>query len=198
LALSLPPQVREFHNIMPIENIPSVMEHGILSHERIAKLPHRDVSMAGVQNLRDQKRVPNGLRLHQYANLYFDARNPMMYRRKDEWEHLCVLQISTDVLEIPGVVLTDCNAASSIVKYLSPQQINELDFARIYAQYWTHEDAIDTERHKKQKCAEVLIPYCCPPQYIMGAYVRHIKIKDILLEKGFHLPITIHSYIFFG
>jgi hypothetical protein len=72
-------RVTEFHCIMPLENIPSVLEHGILSHERMASLPHRSVAMQGVQERRDLKQVPGGLKLHQYANLYFHARNPMLY-----------------------------------------------------------------------------------------------------------------------
>ena len=75
------PRVTELHCIMPIDNINSVMTHGILSHERAAKLPHRSVALQPVQDRRDQKQVPGGLKLHQYANLYFHARNPMLYKR---------------------------------------------------------------------------------------------------------------------
>lgn len=60
------PRVTELHCIMPIANIPLVLTHGILSYERAAKLPHRSVAMQPVQERRDQKHVPSGLRLHQY------------------------------------------------------------------------------------------------------------------------------------
>lgn len=71
-------RVTEFHCIMPIGNVPSVLEHGILSYELAAKLAHHSVAMPEVQDLRDKKQVPGGLKLHQYANLYFHARNPML------------------------------------------------------------------------------------------------------------------------
>lgn len=32
------PRVTEFQCIMPLKNIPSVLQHGILSHERAARL----------------------------------------------------------------------------------------------------------------------------------------------------------------
>lgn len=106
------PRVKEFQCIMPLENIPSVLKLGILSHERAAKLKHRSVAMEEVQEKRDLKHVPGGLKLHQYANLYFHARNPMLYKRKGECDNLCVLQVSIDVLKLDGVVLSDSNASS--------------------------------------------------------------------------------------
>src|SRR5262245_16376391 len=78
------PRVAELHCIMPMANIASVLEHGILSYERAARLQHHSVAMQPVQDRRDRKQVPGGLKLHQYANLYFHARNPMLYKRKDD------------------------------------------------------------------------------------------------------------------
>ena len=47
------PRVTEFQCIMPLENVQSVLKHGILSNERAAKLPHRSVAMQEVQERRD-------------------------------------------------------------------------------------------------------------------------------------------------
>jgi hypothetical protein len=87
-------RVTELHCIMPIANLPSVVAHGILSYESAARLQHASVAMQPVQDRRDQRRVPQGLRLHQYANLYFNARNPMLYKRLDESGSLRVLRVS--------------------------------------------------------------------------------------------------------
>jgi hypothetical protein len=129
------PRVTEFQCIMPLENTPSVVKHGILSNERAAKLPHRSVAMQEVQERRDLKQVPRGLKLHQYANLYFHARNPMLYKRKEHVTDLCVLCVSLDVLKIEGVVLADCNASSNYVRFLPPTPAYErfLDFDDIFA-----------------------------------------------------------------
>lgn len=48
-------RVTEFHCIMPLANVPSVLRHGILSNERAAKLVHHSVAMQAVQEKRDQK-----------------------------------------------------------------------------------------------------------------------------------------------
>jgi hypothetical protein len=89
---------------------------------------HQSVAMQEVQERRDQKHVPGGLKLHQYANLYFHARNPMLYKRKGEVANLCVLRISTEVRHIVGVVMTDRNASSDYVRFLHPSQGSVLDY----------------------------------------------------------------------
>ena len=99
---------------MPIVNVLSVMQHGILSHERASKLQHHSVALQAVQDKRDGRHVPGGLKLHQYANLYFHARNPMMYKRKNDSPNLCILRVATDVLGLPGTVITDQNAGGLI------------------------------------------------------------------------------------
>src|SRR5713101_5668537 len=125
------PRVTEFQCIMPLENIPSVLARGILSNQLAEKLPHRSVAMAEAQDMRETKQVPGGLRLHQYANLYFHARNPMMFKRLAEAPNLCVLRVSTQVLELEGAVISDQNAASDYVRFLHPRQWRLLDFDAI-------------------------------------------------------------------
>ena len=132
-------RVTEFQCIMPLENIPSVLKLGILSNERSAKFEHFSVAMEDVQEKREQKNVPGGLKLHQYANLYFHARNPMLYKRKNEINNLCVLRVSIEVLQLPGVVLADCNASSPYVRFLAPSQWALLDYEAIYAMDWNRQ-----------------------------------------------------------
>jgi len=188
---------------MPLENIPSVLKLGILSNERAAKLQHRSVAMQDVQEKRDQKHVPGGLKLHQYANLYFHARNPMLYKRKGETASLCVLRISTTVLEIPGVVFADCNASSPYVRFLDPAHPPQwalLDFEAIYAMDWNRQHANDPYAyrvHKARKCAEVLVPHSVAPKFLTGAYVADHSIGSSLKSLGFDLPVTIDSEMFF-
>src|SRR5205814_3868770 len=132
------PRVTEFQCIMPLENIPSVLNLGILSNEQAAKVPHYSVALEVVQERRDLKHVPGGLKLHQYANLYFHARNPMLYKRKDEAAKLCILRVSTEITHIGGVVITDRNASSDYVRFLDPKQWAMLDFGDILAMDWRH------------------------------------------------------------
>jgi hypothetical protein len=194
----MPERVTEFHNIMPLANIVSVLEHGILSHARAVRLEHLDISMQAIQDRRARVQVPGGLRLHKYATLYFHARNPMMYKRQGEVEHLCILRVSKTVLDIPGTVITDQNASSGYVRFLDPTAINQLPLERIYAADWRHpDDQIANFRHKSQKCAEVLVPHVIPPEHIFSAYVVNDIVQTTLTDAGFSLPIEINSYLFF-
>lgn len=183
---------------MPMDNVPSVLEHGILSFEQAAKLAHHSVAMQEVQDRRDHKQVPGGLKLHQYANLYFHARNPMLFKRKDEAASLCVLRVSTAVCSIQGVVLADSNASSDYVRFLHPSQWNLLDFDAIYAMDWTHpNDRIAYYRHRSRKCAEVLVPHHIEPRFLVGAYVVDNAAASRLASLGFHLPVAVDSVLFF-
>jgi hypothetical protein len=191
------PRILELHCIMPMDNLSSVLQHGILSYERAAALLHRSVAMPEVQERRDQKQVPGGLRLHQYANLYFHARNPMLFKRLDQADTLCVMQVNRDVMQLPGVVLTDQNAASDYVRFLALAQIGEIDMNRVYALDWRHQDRITFYRQKAAKCAEVLVPGQVEPRFLIGAHVVDAAARDRLSALGFHLPIAITPALFF-
>jgi len=192
------PRVTELHCIMPMANIGLVMAHGILSYERAAKLLHHSVALQPVQDKRDQKQVPGGLKLHQYANLYFHARNPMMFKRKDEASILCVLRISTQVIHLDGTVITDQNAASDYVRFLHPSQWQMLNFDDIYALDWRHPgEPVAYYRHSSRKCAEVLVPQRVDPGYLTGVYVVDQAARTRLTGLGFALPIAVNSMLFF-
>ena len=192
------PRITEFHCIMPIANVCSVMVHGILSNERAARLQHHSIALQPVQDRRDQKHVPGGLKLHQYANLYFHARNPTMYVRRDEAPNLCILRVAKQVVELKGTVICDQNAASDYVRFLHPRQWTVLDFDAIYALDWTHpNDPAAYYRHKSQKCAEVLVPQRVEVQFVTGAYVVDADAMSRLCALGLDLPVTPNPVLFF-
>ena len=72
------------YNIQAIDNVPSIMQRGLLSNEKASRIDHVSIAMNEVQVRRDLVQVPNGLKLHQYANLYFDPRNPMLSRKRTD------------------------------------------------------------------------------------------------------------------
>lgn len=185
-----------FHNIIPISNIPSVIQHGILSNELAAQYAHKSVAMNEVQQRRDKVQIPNGLALHQYANLYFDARNPMMYLRQDE--DICVLKVSDSILNLPDVILSDQNASSQYARFYEPAiGITKLNFSMIYATSWTDDDYICYWRKKGAKCAEVLVPNRVPYEYIVSAAVKNENDKNKLIELGYTKPVLIIPELFF-
>jgi len=89
-------------------SVRAIAESGTLGlvHNRALKVEHESIAMPEIQDLHAKVRVPGGRQLHDYVNLYIQARNPMMYKRKDYHEKLSILKISTDVLDLPGVVVS--------------------------------------------------------------------------------------------
>ncbi len=124
----------------------------------------------------------------------------MLYKRKDAHAKLCILRISTAILDLDGVIVTDRNAASTIARF-SPVAtgLALIDRDLVFAEYWHHPgDDLASDNHKKIKCAEVLIPECIPPKYIFGAYVSctesQSKLREIISSQ---IPIAINAYLFF-
>lgn len=194
----MPQRVTELHCIMPINNVASVVQNGLLSYERAKKLSHSSIAMAEVQEQRDRKTVPRGLKLHQYANLYFCARNPMMYKRKVEVDSICILRFDRKVMSLPNVVLTDQNAASDYVCFYSyPEGLGKINFDLVFATSWSDTNQIEYWRKKSRKCAEVLVPYTVSPEYIRGAYCGTQRAVNSLKGSGFPHPVTINGDLFF-
>jgi hypothetical protein len=155
--------------------------------------------MANLQEKRDGKRIPDGLLIHNYACLYFDAHNPMMYKRINEGENLCVFRISKDIDEIQGVVFSDQNASSKYARFYTPAEgYQRLNFDAIYAEDWRHfGDEITYWRHKSTKCAEVLVPYEIPISYLTGIYTFNENMRQYIQKKCSTLPVTVNPYLFF-
>ncbi len=186
------------YNIQAIDNISSIMRLGLLSNERANRISHVSIAMNEVQVRRDLVRIPNGLRLHQYVNLYFDPRNPMLSRKRSENEEICILKIDRTVLDFEGVVLSDRNASSDYAAfYRASVGLENIDFNMVYARYWTDDDYFEQLRKKSIKCAEVLVPYCIPFDYVVCAAVVNEDAADRLKATGFNREIDVEPRVFF-
>lgn len=190
-------RVTELHCIQPIENLPSILQNGILSHERAAAIQHRSVAATDVQALRSGKRTADGRPLHSYANLYFDARNPMMFRLKAKHADLCVLRIDPSVLDLLGAAVTDGNAASDYVRIEAAEDgLGFIDEELVYATYWTHPDQMVYWQRKRARCAEVLVPDSVSPTFIRGAYTCKDG-RAACTQAASSIDITLNGRLFF-
>lgn len=188
----------ELHYITPIQNVPSIMNHGILCHQKVRQVNHASVAMQEVQDIRSRKRVPGGLPLHAYVNLYFCARNPMMRKRAHQHLSLGVLQVSVEVLDLPNVVIADGNAASDYTAFwLPPLGLERVDFDLVFAEWWTDSNQIQQWHKARVKCAEVLVADRVNHRFIQGAYVSCQESQKLLEDTGFGLPVTVDPKLFF-
>lgn len=207
----------ELHYIIPIENLRSVFENGILSHKRAGRHGHADVSAAAVQERRGRKIVPNpdraekkSLRIHRHVNLYLNAHNAMMFKVATDGkkfdpskaQKICVLRINPAILGREEVVIADQNAATDDADF---HQARTFTFDRVHTAvlkggvaYWGKDRAAET--NKKIRQAEVLVPYKLNPSYIMGMYACDAVAQRAIegeFEEAVPVPISLHPSLFY-
>lgn len=189
-------RITEVHFICPFDSVASVLDDGIWCKiEQRKRYPNAtSVANPGVQDRRTAKVIPNGGKLHSYANVYFDARNSMMSVLRDLNDTLAVVRVSHKVVDLPDVIVADRNAAADDVIFRpAAEGVAALDENEVYAEVWNM-----TRDSKQKRCAEVLVPNRIPPQYIEGAYVRTQQCKTTLAPScpsGF--PIVVNGHLYF-
>lgn len=194
-------EVDELYYIVPLDNIASIITTGILSNARASRIAHSSVAMTAIQERRDNVRVPGGRPLHEYANLYFCARNPMMFKivRTSGSDGIAVLAVDASILEAPGVVIADGNASSGYTRFAaSPSGLVLIDHVRVHAERWDrYELPPDYWEHKRVKCAEVLVPDRVPPELIIRAIVPSAPLKARVTPIVAGRPVAVATTVFF-
>lgn len=96
-------------------NLDSILNSGaIYSKTRMGTKPFVSIAYESVQELRSKIIVTSsGRRLHDYVPLYFGNRTPMIAALEKQNEDILFLRFSLDILELPGVVLANGNAATA-------------------------------------------------------------------------------------
>lgn len=173
--------IRELYYITHIENLPSILDKGILSHQRIVSegIKYTQIYDEQIVSNRREKRAPNGASLWAFANLYFQPSNPMLYRvtRQKPPEEVAILAIRRDVLNRQDIFLSDGNAASGNTKIqkVSKGLIQTIG-KQIDTVWWAQVDG------KRRSMAECLVPDEVPPEYIQAIYVSSHKVAEKVRE----------------
>lgn len=171
--------------ITHFDNVFSILENGILSHSLIERerISHKSIYNGSVIDRRANRVVSSEKTLWDFANLYFQPRNAMLYSLvngerglKDE---LAILCIKPNILTRETVFVTDGNAASqdsqvfhikndkTILKIIRNQADND---------WWKRDDG-----SKRKIMAECLVPNKVAPSYIQSIYVASDAARNKLL-----------------
>lgn len=190
--------IHELYFITDTSNVASIMRDGILSHNEAQRVHHRSIAEQGVQERRQNKKIPGTNKyLHDYANLYFDAHNPMLSARRHMNDSICVLRIKSEVLLLDGVIVTDQNASRDCWFKPVSEGLPLLKHSEVFAEFWINrDDPMEEYRLKGIKCAEVLVPKCIHPSFIVGAYVKNATALNNFRQIS-TLPVEIKGSIFF-
>ena len=178
-------EIKALYYITHIDNLPSILEKGILSHEKIENdqvQPER-IYNTEIINIRKEKRTPNQKSLWSYANLYFQARNPMMYRVVHEKgaRDLAVLEVSENILQTLGIFITDGNAANAPTQFyplIDGLKVLRLQRKILYNEWWNNLDG-----SKRKIMAECLVPDSIRPEFINSVYVADEETRRNVSEK---------------
>lgn len=174
--------IRNLYYITHLDNVPSILRHGILSHEEIQSrgLDFTAIYDTDIVSRRSQISVPDGRTLWSFANLYFQPRNPMLYRVaiEQDADHLAVVAVKTNVLARPDVMLANGNAAHrSTVIVPAPERDQFLKgIADIHnLNWWNAEDG-----SKRRIMAECLVHRLIEPSLIDAIYVANSMVAEAL------------------
>lgn len=199
--------VPELHYITHSDNLESIKEYGILSHNGIEAegLDRTSVANPDVQTIRASKPV-DGRPLHDYVNLYFNARNLMMYdvlsfdnNPPAIHDELCVLGLHPDVLEMEDAIIADGNAAKGLTRfYPSPEGLSHLERKHVYTKLWNVDDPQERTLRRAAVMSELLVPDRVPPDYLEAAYVCCRTAKDAIEEKAHGIPLKVNKHLFFN
>ncbi|MFH1004794.1 MAG: DarT ssDNA thymidine ADP-ribosyltransferase family protein [Bacteroidota bacterium] len=194
-------KVKQLFYITHIDNVDSILRHGIMSHKMIeeSKIPFTRIYDAQIVSSRQNRKTPDDKSLWEYANVYLQARNPMLYRvlcEKNAAE-IAVIGIDRSIMTTPGTFFSAGNAASSLSEIVPIK-----DSGKVYkeikncleSQWWKDEDG-----SKRKIMAECLIPSHISPEYLRTIYVSNDtnaeKIKKIAV--GYKVHIIPEPQLFF-
>lgn len=166
--------------ITHFENVVSILKRGILSHAFVESnnITYTPIYNSSVVNRRADKIVKCGKSLWDYANLYFQPRNAMLYSLKAQRNEIAIICIKVSILDRADIFITTGNAANRESQILPikegrkilPEIRNQID-----REWWKLEDG-----SKRKIMAECLIPDSVPPDYIHTIYVASDKARKLL------------------
>lgn len=163
-----------------IDNLPSMLNRGILSHTDVARLnvDHSRIDSRWVQQKRNRSIECNGrhFHLHDRVPVFFATHQPMLYVQKNRGA-VAHLELDLRVFALADVIFSDGNASQPKTRFFSDaRNLAELDWRVI------HTPNCHTDTFKWRKAAEVLLSAPVDPQYIRRIHVRDDAAQEAALK----------------
>lgn len=175
--------IQGLYYIAHFENIPSILEKGILSHHSIENdtIKHQRIYNKEIVDLRQGRIVSNGLSLWNFANIYFQPRNAMLYSviHKASINNIAILFINKEILNKKDIFVTTGNAAAQDSEIIPIEQASSRFWSQLKKEtnkeWWNNEDG-----SKRKIMAECLVPERIAPNYIETIYVAEHSFREKL------------------
>jgi O-acetyl-ADP-ribose deacetylase (regulator of RNase III) len=184
-------EIKSLYYITHIDNLPSFLGHGILSHRLVQDrgIPYTSIYDAAIVSKRQTKTAPDGKSLWEFANVYFQPRNPMLYRvlhEKDAMD-IVVIGVRPRVLSNQNAFIALGNAASGATEILPSSEgrkrISEI-WDTINSDWWNAADG-----SKRKIMAECLVPGSIAPEDIHTIFVASHEAAERV--KKLHPPSSV-------
>jgi len=189
-----------------IENLPEILEHGLLSTNEKDRLGigHNTIAYNDIQCRRAEMQVPCGTGglVHDYVPLYFCIRSPMLnavVTNKIADEQLIVyLEFPISIMDRYSYVFTDASANTFDPPnfFTDPSDLNRIDWNAVQTWKWSSKhDEGNNRPIRQRKMAELLIHRHLPITEILRVVVWNNTFKEdvvkIFDEAGLVCPTVI-------
>ncbi len=196
--------VKSLYYITHLDNLSSILRYGIFSHQQIK---NQNIRFEPIYNQeivanREQKLTPDHKSLWEYANVYFQPRNPMLYKVLNETDkkNIIILGIKSQIMQTKGALISLGNAAHSLTAIVDIKTglplINGEYWSVINNDWWKAEDGT-----KRKIMAECLIPNLIPPTEIHSIYVTNSlvanSVRAILDQYSDTVAVVTEPHMFF-
>ncbi len=196
-------KLRGLYYITHADNLPSILDKGILCHKRIQeeKIQFTPIYDEEIVESRKNIKMPDNKSLWNFVNLYFQPRNAMLYRvaffSRKNIDDIIIIGIKSSILERPDIFVTTGNAVSPHSEILTASEakknIKNIK-AKTEKEWWASEDG-----SKRELMAECLLPDRVSRDNIQEIYVpsRNVinKVKSITRDPK--IPVIPEPSLFF-
>lgn len=200
--------IEELYYITDIDNVPSILEKGILSHNDVANIPHVDISDSKIQAYRKDKfiKIDNKdetLPLWSCVCLFAQPHNAMMHVSKNK--NICIIRIDKKVLKRNDVYISDRNASCHNANFFkaSDWALTDDSARCLYSRQSLPSFTSSTNlyEYKSIRQLEVLCPKRVSKNLILGFFVKAkndmATLAHLIQEKALSLSIMLNANIFF-
>jgi len=159
--------VKNLFYLTALENLESILQHGILCRDFARQHIKVDISSDRVQ----RGRMDNFPEVHKYVPLYFAPNTPMLYvcasLKRNNMESVILLKISSEIVNFGEVYFSDGKTANGANLYTDPDDLTKSGWEIInnpypaYSEDWTH-----------ARSSEIFVPEECDSSYIQGVYFQ--------------------------
>ena len=193
--------LRNLYYFANLDNLTSLLKHGILSQNDVIRSRIQSTSFAevSVQHRRRSKQIvldnDRPVNLHDLVPLYLTPKTPTLSARRELHERLFFVDVSLELLYNPAIALafTDGNAASNGTSfYSSLTKLSMMPWDVIQADYWR-----DLPEGRRKRCAEFLVFPRVSPRFFTRLVVSSRRVQEtcisMLLHSDLHYPpITVN------